>query len=197
MTPRTEVRGALARLRKAVDTEAAERRRFFKRARPFTRYLSVDVKNLTFLVATDDRLGRGLFVRRWRQDFRHLNRAMRLLSEHELFRAESTFVDVGANIGTTTVRAIRRHGFARARRTPAIFVAVRRARRIGARLGELDDDTLGLSRMEEGFLPLRIRIVVADDRIAVSSGAVARLDQARHGERDVVDPGPSLGDEAM
>jgi FkbM family methyltransferase len=38
---------------------------------------------------------------------------VRLLSERGLFRPGSTFVDVGANIGTTTARAIRRHGFAR------------------------------------------------------------------------------------
>jgi FkbM family methyltransferase len=105
---------ALAGLRRRPADEAAVRKRFFKAARPLTRYLSVEAKGLTFLVATDDRLGRGLFVRRWRQDFRHLERAVGFLEEHGLSPAGSTLVDVGANIGTTTVRAIRRHGFARA-----------------------------------------------------------------------------------
>jgi FkbM family methyltransferase len=113
VTRRTAVRRAFARLRKPAEAGAAERKRFFEHARPLTRYVSVDVKGLTFLVTTDDRLGRGLFVRRWRQDFRHLDRAVRLLREHALLRSESTFVDVGANIGTTTSRAIRRYGFAR------------------------------------------------------------------------------------
>jgi FkbM family methyltransferase len=108
-------RNVTARLREALrrPTASAERRRFFNAARPLTRYLSVEAKGLTFLVTTDDRLGRGLFVRGWRQDFRHLDRAMRLLEKYRPIGPEAVFVDVGANIGTTTVRAIRRHGFAR------------------------------------------------------------------------------------
>jgi FkbM family methyltransferase len=79
-------------------------------AGPLTPYLAIDTAGLTFFVSTDDRLGRGLFVRRRRSDFRYLNRAVQLLSKHGLLES-STFIDVGANIGTTTVNAIRRHGF--------------------------------------------------------------------------------------
>jgi FkbM family methyltransferase len=39
---------------------------------------------------------------------------MRLLEEYRPIGTGAVFVDVGANIGTTTVRAIRRHRFARA-----------------------------------------------------------------------------------
>lgn len=92
------------------DSEA--RRRFFDQAQALTRYLSVEVGELTFLVDTSDRIGRGLFVRRFRQDLRHLDRAVRLVGEHRLLREGSIFVDVGANIGTTTVHAVRCHGFA-------------------------------------------------------------------------------------
>jgi FkbM family methyltransferase len=107
-------RQALARLTKPpAPNDAAARRMFFNRAGPFTPYVSVEVKELTFFVSTNDRLGRGLFARRWRQDLGHLRRAVSLLEEHGLYRAGSTFVDVGASIGTTTVSAIRRHGFAR------------------------------------------------------------------------------------
>jgi FkbM family methyltransferase len=97
-----------------ADTRSAVRKRFFDEARPLTPYVSVEVKELMFFVSTNDSLGRGLFARRWRQDLGHLERAVRLLNEHSLCRPGSTFVDVGANIGTTTVGAMRRHGFARA-----------------------------------------------------------------------------------
>jgi FkbM family methyltransferase len=108
-------RRAFVRLTKPpATTRAAARKRFFNEARPLTPHVSVQVKELLFFVSTSDRLGRGLFARRWRQDFASLARAVRLLNEHGLCRPGSTFVDVGANIGTTTVRAIRRHGFARA-----------------------------------------------------------------------------------
>lgn len=105
----------VGRLTKAPgETRTAARKRFFNKARPMTPYLSVETKGLTFFVSTSDRLGRGLFARRWREDFGQLERAVALLSDRGFFRAGSTFVDVGANIGTTTVAAIRRHGFARA-----------------------------------------------------------------------------------
>jgi FkbM family methyltransferase len=94
-----------------ADDDAAARRSFFEEAGTRTPYVSVEVKELIFFVATNDRLGRGLFVRRWRQDIGHLRRAVRLLKEHGLHRPGSTFVDVGANVGTTTVPAVRWHGF--------------------------------------------------------------------------------------
>jgi FkbM family methyltransferase len=72
------------------------------------------VDGLTFFVATNDRLGRQLFVRRWRQDLSHLGRAVNILRERGISRPGSTFVDVGANIGTTTVGAVCRQRFARA-----------------------------------------------------------------------------------
>jgi FkbM family methyltransferase len=97
-----------------ADTRSAERKRFFRGARPLTPYVSVQVKDLLFFVSTNDSLGRGLFARGRRQDIGHLERAVRLLNEYGLYRPGSTFMDVGANIGTTTVAAIRWHGFARA-----------------------------------------------------------------------------------
>ena len=107
-------RRALARPRKgSAERDAAARKRFFMEAGPLTPYLAIDTAGLTFFVSTDDRLGRGLFVRRRRSDFRYLNRAVQLLSKNGLLQC-STFIDVGANIGTTTVNAIRRHGFSHA-----------------------------------------------------------------------------------
>jgi FkbM family methyltransferase len=98
----------------AADRRRAVRARFFDEAGPLTPYVSVEVQDLTFFVSTNDHLGRGLFARRWRQDLGHLERAVHLLNEHDLSPLGSTFVDVGANIGTTTAGAVRWHGFARA-----------------------------------------------------------------------------------
>jgi FkbM family methyltransferase len=94
--------------------KAASRRVFFNEAALVTPYVAVEVDGLMFFVATNDRLGRHLFVRRWRQDLSHLTRAVNVLREHGIHRSGSTFVDVGANIGTTTVGAVCRQDFARA-----------------------------------------------------------------------------------
>jgi FkbM family methyltransferase len=103
------------RVRKRLQGRGpAARRRFFRQAARFTPYVSVQAKELTFFVSTQDRLGRGLFARRWREDMGHLENAVEALEDHGLSPAGSTLIDIGANIGTTTVSAIRRHGFARA-----------------------------------------------------------------------------------
>ena len=55
-----------------------------------------------------------MFVRGRRPEFVVLERAVLVLSELELPVAGSVLIDVGANIGTTTVTALLRHGFDRA-----------------------------------------------------------------------------------
>src|SRR5262249_12310553 len=71
-------------------------------------------------------------------------------------------------------------------------------RAVGAvRLRELDDDALSLPRVQERFLPLRLGVVVADDRIAARPRAVAGVVEARHCERHVVNPRASLGEKGM
>jgi FkbM family methyltransferase len=150
-------RRALARLRKCpAESEAGARKRFFEEAGPLTPYLAVDAAGLTFFVATDDRLGRGLFVRRRRTDFRYLNRAVHLLSDHGLLQ-RSTFIDVGANIGTTTVSAIRRHGFSH---------------------------VVALEPEPHNFRLLRLNIVVNDIEARVTALQVAVSDRA--GEVELV-----------
>src|SRR5262249_31178762 len=93
----------------------------------------------------------------------------------------------------------RRHRIARSRRRslPRTLLTRGWTRMIGVGLGELDDDALRLARMQEGLLPLRIGVVVTDDRVAVSAGAIARRHEARHRERDVVNPRPALREEAV
>jgi FkbM family methyltransferase len=101
-------------VRAARKAELAARESFFAQARELTPYLSVFVGEEVFFVSTDDLgVGRRVFVRRGRRDMKSLAKTLALLTEmgHRL-PDDATFVDVGANIGTTTVAALRRHGFA-------------------------------------------------------------------------------------
>lgn len=69
----------------------------------------------TYTVSTRDRgPGRRLFVSREPPEFDVLARAVRILGERGDDVRGSIIVDVGANIGTTTIPALGVHGFARA-----------------------------------------------------------------------------------
>jgi FkbM family methyltransferase len=70
-------------------------------------YTAVRAADLELIVPTRDRLGERLFVNQKRSDFRVLPRAVEQLGE-----PHGTFVDVGANIGTTTLLALKL-GFSR------------------------------------------------------------------------------------
>ncbi len=80
-----------------------------------TPYAVAEHDGLSFLAPTRGcGIGPGLLSGRSRPEFVVLGRAVQLLAELG-FRIEgSTFVDVGAHIGTTTIPAVSRHGFARA-----------------------------------------------------------------------------------
>lgn len=90
---------------------------WFDEACHWTEYVGVDTPEGAFVVATADRhIGRGLFVKRARPEFRVLGitvMALEVLLGHEGV-ADRALVDVGANIGTTTVSALRSHAFASA-----------------------------------------------------------------------------------
>ncbi len=113
-TPAEGERLRRKRARAAHKAELAARELFFAQARELTPYLSVVVGGEVFFVSTDDLgVGRRVFVRKGRRDMKSLAKTLALLTElgHRLPN-DATFVDVGANIGTTTVVALRRHGFA-------------------------------------------------------------------------------------
>jgi hypothetical protein len=96
-----------------APSERAVRHRFFETAAALTPYLAVETDTGLFFVATSDRgIGMKMFVHRTRRDISCLATAMRLLRGLGIDCAGSTFVEVGANIGTTSVTALRRHGFA-------------------------------------------------------------------------------------
>jgi FkbM family methyltransferase len=85
---------------------AAER--FFERAHLHTRHVSVEIDGLTYVVAADDDgVARNIFTRSTRPEFVVLPRALQVAGPV----GGGCFVDVGANIGTTTIPAVAHHGF--------------------------------------------------------------------------------------
>jgi FkbM family methyltransferase len=95
--------------------EKAERKEFFEQAAGFTQILSADdVRGARFLVRTGDgTVGRGLFWKGGRGEFTVLEAAMDVLSALDLSDrvAGRTFLDIGANIGTSSIAALLWHGF--------------------------------------------------------------------------------------
>ena len=85
------------------------------RAEESTSIVAVDTEAGCFLLATsDENITPSLFLKRSRGEIRTLRRTMSVLGELGLAPAGGTLVDVGANIGTTTVSGLRQHGFERA-----------------------------------------------------------------------------------
>ena len=91
-----------------------DRTEFFTRAQEYTPYLATPGGGALFLVKTSDMgVGRSLFAKQGRGEHMVLARAvgtLRGLMGPEAI-AGRTFIDVGANIGTTTVPAVVTHGF--------------------------------------------------------------------------------------
>ena len=92
----------------------ANRAEIFESASRHTTYLGVSTDSGRFLVSSNDSgVGRSLFVKGGRPEFRVMLRIVRVLREAigEEAIAGRVFVEVGANIGTTTVCALVEHGF--------------------------------------------------------------------------------------
>jgi FkbM family methyltransferase len=105
-------RAAKKQARQAALPDA--RTRYFEEARDLTPYLGVETDDGRFVVSTRSRgMGNHLFSKRGRPEFRVLSRAVTVveaLSGDDAL-AGRLFVDVGANIGTSTVCALVSHGF--------------------------------------------------------------------------------------
>ena len=92
-----------------------DRLAYFDHADQYTSYLATDVAGgAQFLVKTEDKhIGRSLFAKQSRGELAALDRAVRvikgLLGPEAI--TERSFIDVGANIGTTTIPALVIHGF--------------------------------------------------------------------------------------
>jgi FkbM family methyltransferase len=102
-----------ARARAAETAEGEEREAFFGAAGSFTPYVAVESRGgALFFVRTDDTgIGRRLFKARNRREMKVLASAIGILRELGIDTTGGCFVDVGANIGTTTVEALTVHGF--------------------------------------------------------------------------------------
>ena len=83
------------------------RSRFLKHAAPFTQHVSLESRGQTFFVSTADRRMGKFFVSRNRPELRVFETALQTLDEAGVDVAFGTFVDGGANIGTTTLAALR------------------------------------------------------------------------------------------
>jgi FkbM family methyltransferase len=93
---------------------AEERERFFAEARAFTPILAAEAGGATFLVrTTDEVVGRSLFVKGSRGDMGLVSRTLEIL--RALGQAERVegraFLDIGANIGTSSIAALRTGAF--------------------------------------------------------------------------------------
>lgn len=87
-----------------------DRAAFFDNAASFTPIVAADVAGATFLVSTSDTVvGRILFTKRTRSELVTITRAVATLDAllPGVLGERATFVDVGANIGTATVMALR------------------------------------------------------------------------------------------
>jgi FkbM family methyltransferase len=105
-----------AKEQKKRDAET-ERRAFFGEAARHTELICARSGESRFLVPTwDKKVGRLLFSKGARGEMSVLRRCARILESFGLPSAfaNRTFVDVGANIGTSSVTALAEHGFAAA-----------------------------------------------------------------------------------
>jgi FkbM family methyltransferase len=103
-------RGRHELLRRRIAARAA---RFELAARRGDLELKVEVAGVTFFVDPRDRgVGFDLFTKRRRPEIIVLERTMSILGPTAAPR--DVLVDIGANIGTTTILALRRHGFVEA-----------------------------------------------------------------------------------
>ena len=99
----------------AALRERSRRLEYFDEAEGFTPYVATPAGDGLFLVKTEDKhIARSLFAKRGRGELAVLDRAVKAITGLRGAAAIDgrTFVDVGANIGTTTVPAVLSYGFA-------------------------------------------------------------------------------------
>jgi FkbM family methyltransferase len=146
-------RAAPPRTERIVRSVADRRAAFFDRAEARTEYLCAQLAAGRLLVKTEDQhIGRTLYIKGGRGDIKVLARCVMtitaLLGEDSI--AGRTFVDIGANIGSTTVSAMVGHPFA---------------------------DAVALEPEPENLLTLRLNLVLnaIDDRSAALQCAASNV----------------------
>lgn len=153
-------------LRRLRASEDERRARFFDAAGRYTDYLSVDVDGATYIVSTADASpGRRLFKSRSRAEFKLLRRAC------DRIEPRGVFVDLGANIGTTTLPALRYF-----ERVLAVEAEPRNARLLRA--------NVALNGVED-------RVTVREIACSSGRGAVElRLSRAKYAHHGIKSPKP-------
>jgi FkbM family methyltransferase len=134
-------KGDEAAPRREIPRFVQKRTAFYDSASRITPFLGTRAGQGVFMVRTEDKhIGRSLFGKQGRGEMTVLTRAVNVL--HALFGPEAVegrvFIDVGANIGTTTVPAVLEHGFGSAvaiEPEPDNYLTLR----INALLNGLDD----------------------------------------------------------
>ena len=151
---------------------------FLETAQDYTPLVAVDSQGGRYLVSTsDDGVGKSLFVRGARSEMRLLDRSLQVLGALGLDNGirDGAFVDVGANIGTTTITAMHSHGFARA---------------IACEPEPHNQQLLELNLVANGL----------EDRVEICRAAVGdraetvqlRVERFRSGAHEVYFPGPPM-----
>jgi FkbM family methyltransferase len=95
----------------AVAGERAFRKEFAELAGRLTPYIAVEEGGLLYFLPTRQKFGVGRFAKSGWKEHRHLERALTILEELGVELPGGAFVDIGANIGTTTVPAVAKFGF--------------------------------------------------------------------------------------
>jgi FkbM family methyltransferase len=106
----------IRRLRREPPTETDHRKEFAEQAAPFTPYVAVESgrnenERALFFLPMREKSGVDRFAKREWKETRHLQRALDALAHLGIDVPRTTFVDVGAHIGTSAITAVRRFGF--------------------------------------------------------------------------------------
>jgi FkbM family methyltransferase len=147
---------------------ARTRRAFLTLAQRVTPFVAAADEEGVFLLSTHEAgLGRHIFVAGGTPEFEALAVAVRILREHGRAVDGSVFLDVGANIGTTTIPALLRHGYGRG----LCF--------------EPEPDNVPLLRANVALNRLADRVEVVDAAVADAAGRATfvRGPETRHGRR--------------
>ncbi len=121
--------------------------------RQLTPYVAAQHGELSFIVPTSDTKGERFVRNRRPRQFVRLARAVKILRDEGGFHESGTIIDVGAHIGTTTIKAIREHGFSR-----AITI-------------EPDPDNLRLLRANLALNSLQEHVMVIDAALSESASS--------------------------
>jgi FkbM family methyltransferase len=92
----------------------AARGDFLRAAAAFTPFLVAETEGgARYVISTNDPFSAQLFTKETRREIRMLQRAQSALEEAGADHGRHTLLEVGGNIGTGAIEAIRRHGFER------------------------------------------------------------------------------------